>query len=291
MFLDDKAHSLVDLIGKIMTIHAMQAQNRHILAMIGIGLWSNKQSSVKRLAAPIDRLSINPRLEHLLPDAKKTPQVEQVETDTSNFNPNLSSQASLSDIKERLVQISQSLSVGAGTFAPKTEQKVSKPQQDVPTVSSSKDRRYHLQGVRYDGWVLVVDMMTMNTDEQSVWLSLCQALSSQAQKTQVYHHIHQVHYPLVGDDEYLEHQNLMPLENVFLGFMLRFLLQSGAYHEMNVAFLTTLPDDLQHVQLNVQHQKLPKIAEMTKQSALKKQLWSSVVHTNQSAQSDENLLQ
>lgn len=242
-----------------MMIDAKKVQNRHILTMLGIGLWSGKKSATTHVGTPQDRLS-NPRLEHLL--------VRQQTTSAPTRS--LATKPIPMPVVPKKAQTNK-------TAAVLSKAKVADTHQQAPTVALQT--QYHLQGVRYDQWILVVDMLLMDTKARSVWLSLCQALAQHAQKNAIAYHTHQVQYPFVTQDDYLEHQSLSPSQDVFLGFMFRLSL-AVKHTNTQVAFLTALPKGISYPNLY----QLPSIDDMIGKNALKKQLWEVITSKNQPTQ-------
>lgn len=255
-----------------MTIDATKVQNRHILAMLGIGLWSSKKSMTTHISAPQDRLRSNPRLEHLLVHKKPTPAPMTEPLDV----PVLKKPTSIPVVQNKAKLALAPISTPSVTPQP---QKTDTYHTAALDNSDLVLQKYHLQGVRYAQWILVADILVMDTAAQSVWVSLCQALAENAQKHGVAYHTHQVHYPFVIQDDYLEHQTLSPSQDVFLGFMFRLSL-AAKHSGTKVAFLTPLPKGVSYPNLY----QLPSIDDMVNQNTLKKQLWQMVTSKNPQTQ-------
>lgn len=237
------------------------AQNRHILSMMGISLWAKKSHATTHVHHVCDRMS-NPRLARILdmviPQAMPEPLV-LVDKDEICHK--------LQHLNQPSSQLPQSLDL---TNVPKQPSDDAKPTPVSPPPALA-DIRYQLQGVRYRDWLVVVDMTHLDTNAQSLWFSLSQALTNHAQTHGLAWRVHEVAYPFVEDD-YAEHQNFTPAQDVFLGFMIGLALPN-ALSAFRVAFLTPLPDGIDYL---VSHD-LPSIDDMIKNANHKRALWQKVV--------------
>lgn len=134
------------------------------------------------------------------------------------------------------------------------------------------DIRFTLQGVRFGQWVLVVDMLVMNYDEQSLWQSLKNALSNQANHQPITAFYREIGYPLIKN-EFRSDVRLNPAQYTFDGFVIGLCVSSGYHQAVQVAFLTDIPAGI----IAQSTQILPSIRQMMTNLALKKQFWQTVV--------------
>lgn len=247
-------------------------QSRHILTHLGITLWANRSCATQKVPAMSD--GFNPRLRHLLrhpPKDDHPPQnlpptpdrtSEPVPTPVPEPTPKPSGdQVSQAPAHAHIVPTKPiKLPPPAKPVAPKT---TSTPVVAVPEVASVT---FHLQGIRYGSWVLMADLYGLDDELMSMWQSLKHALAQHAKNHQRAYDVHEVRHPMTQDD-YPEHQHLLPAEGVFLGFL--FKLQAG--DDDIIASLTPLPTLKQIEQQNLQN--VPTLAQMAENTALKNVLW------------------
>lgn len=128
---------------------------------------------------------------------------------------------------------------------------------------------YHVQGVRFGQWVLVVDRAMMDIPACALWSSLLAALQTKSNQAGVPYGDHQVQYPLIKNDS--QHQSALLAKQVFAGFLLRLM---GVGSPLKLVYLTSLADTINcppsaHV--------LPTIDEMIANPKLKKKLWQTLM--------------
>ncbi|STZ09014.1 Uncharacterised protein [Moraxella caprae] len=287
------------------------AQSRHILALAGIPLWAKKHPTAGQSRAGIitlppayDRLQPNPRLTHLLPNELLTKQHDKPNTipiTTPNTTPTsdksqissavdvraLLSPASLSADNPSSVELTPATpesqrELGGNTTGEQAQPLIQSPAQPNPITNlvqvqpfappAHLDIRFALQGVRFGQWVLIVDMLLMSRDEQSLWQSLKNALSNQANHQPITAFYREIGYPLVKND-FRSDIGLNPAQYTFDGFVIGLCVSSGHHQAVQVAFLTDTPAGV----IAQTTQTLPSIRQMMTSPALKKQFWQTVV--------------
>lgn len=286
------------------------AQSRHILALAGIPLWAKKHATtgsraeITTLPPAYDRLQPNPRLTHLLPDELPAKQyAKPITTPNTTPTPDKSQILSAMDVRALLDPASLSADnppsaeltpatpesqreLGGNTTGeqaqPLTQSPTQSPVQPNPITNLAQpqpfaspahlDIRFTLQGVRFGQWVLIVDMLLMSRDEQSLWQSLKNALSNQASHQPITAFYREIGYPLVKN-EFRSDVGLNPAQYTFDGFVIGLCVSSGHHQAVQVAFLTDTPAGV----IAQTTQSLPSIRQMMTSPALKKQFWQTVV--------------
>lgn len=259
-------------------------QNRHILNLLGVPLWANKQSinnqAICRMPAMIDRF-YNPRLAHLLPEVAKTPQHieplhEQKNTHDDPIHHDNQTQNPVVHVKELLTQ--KEYAQNQITHRHTGDDHQTLPSQEIVLVTPQNEQQniqFYLQGLRFGHWVIIVDMLAMTMAEQVLWQSLKNALARELQKQNAHQHIHtayrEIHYPLVKN-EFRADVVLNPAQHTFDGFIIGFGA-SMPNQMVQVAFLTHTPQGI--IAPTTHH--LPTIADMTANPTLKKAFWQQVV--------------
>lgn len=258
---------------KFVSSHLKQ-YNRHILSMMGVAVWVNRRRQTQAIVPMTDglRQTANPRLAHLLSRPSAS-------TKTSKPQPLIGKQSNdiVQTHKDAVDKALPLHTVSDGKAITPIEKKAILPKTDtlvdVPTHSAQTEHiRYQLQAVRYQEWVLVVDMSMMTQQEHLLWMSLNQALARHATQANLYYRHHQISYPLV-QDEYVAHQGLNPAKSVFLGFVLGMTFDKVNATKPKVVFLSPLTQGLQYEADDT----LPSVSQMLKDEQLKKQLWAKVV--------------
>lgn len=284
------------------------AQSRHILALAGIPLWAKRRPTAGQSRAEIitlppayDRLQPNPRLTHLLPDELPAEQHDKPNTTPISDKSQISSAV---DVRALLSPVSlsadnppsadlppsdiiksqrelggtatgeQAQSPTQSTAQPPTQPNpITNPAQVQPFASPAHlDIRFALQGVRFGQWVLIVDMLLMSRDEQSLWQSLKNALSNQASHQPITAFYREIGYPLVKN-EFRSDVGLNPAQYTFDGFVIGLCASSAHHQAVQVAFLTDAPTGV----ITQTAQTLPSIRQMMTSPTLKKQFWQTVV--------------
>lgn len=270
------------------------------------------QSRAEIIALPpvYDRLQPNPRLTHLLPDELPAKQHDKPKT-TPNTKPT-SDKAQISsavDVRALLSPVSSSADnppsadlapsdiinkqppqatpepqrkLGGNTTDEQAQSTAQPPVQPNPITNLAQaqpfaspahlDIRFALQGVRFGQWVLIVDMLLMSRDEQSLWQSLKNALSNQANHQPITAFYREIGYPLVKN-EFRSDVELNPAQYTFDGFVIGLCVSPTHHQAVQVAFLTDTPTGV----IAQTTQTLPSIRQIMTNPALKKQFWQTVV--------------
>ncbi|OPH38753.1 hypothetical protein [Moraxella equi] len=264
------------------------------------------RAGIITLPPAYDRLQPNPRLTHLLPDELPAKQHAKPIT-APNTTPTPDKSQILSVMDVRALLDSASLSVDNPPSADLTPSDIINKQPPQATPESQRalgsivtgeqaqspvqpnpitnlaqaqpfappahlDIRFALQGVRFGQWVLIVDMLLMSRDEQSLWQSLKNALSNQASHQPITAFYREIGYPLVKN-EFRSDVGLNPAQYTFDGFVIGLCVSSGHHQAVQVAFLTDTPAGV----IAQTAQILPSIRQMMTSPALKKQFWQTVV--------------
>lgn len=264
------------------------AQNRHILALAGIPLWTKKHPieqdgadvDIVSLPPTYDRLQSNPRLNHLLPNKSpassppaSSPKLSKLSKPSTKQHTKLGVSSSVAQNVKLPSKPQASSVVEISKQAP---QATTKPQRQAETSKSALpahlDVRFALQGVRFGQWVLIVDVLMMNRDEQSLWQSLKNALSNQANHQPITAFYREITYPLIKN-EFRSDVGLNPAQYTFDGFVIGLCVSVGQHQAVQVAFLTDMPTAI----ITQTTQSLPNIHQMMMNPTLKKQFWQTVV--------------
>ena len=265
------------------------AQNRHILALAGIPLWTKKHpieqdgadADIVSLPPTYDRLQSNPRLNHLLPNKSpaSSPKLPKLSKLPKLPKPSTKQHTKLgvsSSVAQNVKLPSKPQASSVVEINKQAPQATTKPQRQSETSKSALpahlDVRFALQGVRFGQWVLIVDVLMMNRDEQSLWQSLKNALSNQANHQPITAFYREITYPLIKN-EFRSDVGLNPAQYTFDGFVIGLCVSAGQHQAVQVAFLTDIPTAI----ITQTTQSLPNIHQMMMNPALKKQFWQTVV--------------
>lgn len=267
------------------------AQNRHILALAGIPLWTKKHPieqdgadvDIVSLPPTYDRLQSNPRLNHLLPNKSPASSPPASSPKLSKLSklpkPSTKQHTKLgvsSSVAQNVKLPSKPQASSVVEISKQAPQATIKPQRQSETSKSALpahlDVRFALQGVRFGQWVLIVDVLMMNRDEQSLWQSLKNALSNQANHQPITIFYREITYPLIKN-EFRSDVGLNPAQYTFDGFVIGLCVSAGQHQAVQVAFLTDMPTAI----ITQTTQSLPNIHQMMMNPALKKQFWQTVV--------------
>ena len=258
------------------------AQNRHILALAGIPLWTKKHpieqdgadADIVSLPPTYDRLQSNPRLNHLLPNKSpaSSPKLPKLSKLPKLPKPSTKQHTKLdvsSSVAQNVKLPSKPQASSVVEITKQAPQATTKPQRQSETSKSALpahlDVRFALQGVRFGQWVLIVD-------EQSLWQSLKNALSNQANHQPITTFYREITYPLIKN-EFRSDVGLNPAQYTFDGFVIGLCVSAGQHQAVQVAFLTDMPTAI----IIQTTQSLPNIHQMMMNPALKKQFWQTVV--------------
>lgn len=256
-------------------------QNRHILNLLGVSLWVNKQSisnpSISHIPAMIDRF-YNPRLAHLLPEMAQTPNDTNELYHQKNNDDNRDNHAPIDNpaihIKELLPKKVHDTHQNH-RHSEDNHQTISLPKITPPSQNEQPNIQFYLQGLRFGHWVIIVDILSMNGEEQALWQSLKNALARELQKQNAHQNINaiyrEIHYPLVKN-EFRADVVLNPAQHTFDGFIIGFGA-SVPNQRVQVAFLTHMPQGI----IAPTSHHLPTISDMMANPTLKKTFWQQVV--------------
>lgn len=238
------------------------SQNRHILSMLGVSLWATRthaSRSVPVMASEFDKFGQSSFEGFGVGQVNEQPNVTQTDLEPTN-QPKHDDEGLVDDIAPTFYsdELSTDIDDVSADFADEfvhsatddvidsqdiahtkhTQPPTQTDTPPTPVVATPKlDIRYQLKGVRFGRWVLVIDMQYVDTDVHSVWLSLCEALERQAQRTHAPYRTHDISYPLVHDD-YAEHQDFAPANHACLGFVLGLAMPELA--SVQIGLLTPL---------------------------------------------------
>lgn len=110
---------------------------------------------------------------------------------------------------------------------------------------------FTLQGLKYNGWVLLVDVASLSAQSLKLWQNMQVGLSTT---------IDQLSFP------FCKSMSTLDMANASLA---GFVFKLGGSEQLQVAALTELPEGLDHAQMV----RTPLLEEMLAEPAQKKQLW------------------
>ena len=242
-------------------------QNRHILSMMGIVLWAKKYQKIKTLNTPPCRLTAHERIEHLIVPSRQTrPQGQDLQGQDLQGQDLQGQDLQGQDLQGQDLQ-GQDLQ---GQDLQGQTNVQSNDFENIKTVPFTTNVKYHLQGVHYDHWTLIVDMAHLDPSTQEIWHSLCQSLAVEAQKTVKTYRTNEIYYPMVEND--YRSQGVDVAQEVFLGFV--FGLSLSAMPQ--VALLSPINEHINHTATHT----LPSLTQMSQNANLKKQLWQTLTAPN-----------
>lgn len=225
------------------------SQNRHILSMIGIPVWASRTHATERVPVMGDRLGQKP-IDGVMGnhDGGYDDNADYGYDDNHDDNHDNDGydherhdeRVHADDIVAHTPTPDDVATPTQLANNPNTPPKITT-NAPIITPIPKLDIRYHLKGVRFGRWVLVVDLQYIDTDVHSVWLSLCEALERQAQTANLPYRTHEIHYPLVKDD-YAEHQGFAPANQACLGFVLGLAMPDVT--SVHIGLMTPLTEGL-----------------------------------------------
>lgn len=271
--------------------------NRRILALVDVPLWvkkPNKEQAHKypiiTLPLAIDRLQTNPRLEHLFAPRQPMNPPAQPPNVTEAVNATKVAEAAegaltsadgdnskTSDMPEKIAleprpNWQQSHQRTTHEHTEETKQAIGADEAvSVDLPEHSAEIKFFLQGVRCGRWVLMADVLAMSREEQSLWESLKNALSTQALRQTMVYFYREIHYPLVKNEFRLD-EGLNPAQYTFDGFVIGMSMSDEASLAVQMAFLTDIPVGI-HTHSLVE---LPLISQMLQDASLKRILWRQI---------------
>lgn len=249
-----------------MTQSATLAQNRHILAMLGISLWASRGATTKTLAKLGDRLCQPPVRPPYQPSSAPTT-TPPVSADLTNRVKPVQRAELLSPKPEPTPQPcpplgSQPVNTAPPVFAHEQQQiAIYSPQQSTDEVY------FHLEGIRYGDWVLMVDKFAL-VDFEDFWQRIKQGLRQQAHTKHLTYQEKTISYPPECDG--IKYSTLKNAQATMMGFIFGF--RQGNALPSRVAFLTKLPCNIAYQGI----QSLPSIREIATDETQKKSFWQSL---------------
>ena len=275
-----------------LTVLQHRAQQRQILAMMGINQWVQPESKTINIAdiamdidnqSNIEHLSIeqpsieDSSLENLSPQSTSADMPDKVSintvrdidepfTDTQTANEQ-------SPVTYSFDRLSSDVPVNANTteapanrtaarFIDQAVESVTAPvpqryvDQNTYNESQKKVAPFNLQGGHYGDWVILVDIQALTGDSQKLWQNITNALSIACETTS---------FPIC------EGMDTAELANASLA---GYVFRMGRSEEIQVAALTVLPDGIEHPMLV----GVPTLDEMLEDSSLKRKLWNQISH-------------
>lgn len=235
-------------------------------------IWANRAHPTQKTPAMID--GFNPRLNHLLTRHQKNTQILTPKPKEQAPKSNHSTQdphRSVPSTPKVATLISDDLpSTPAHKTLMDTSAEPSVLPMSLPAPQVSLQPRFHLQGVRFGRWILLIDGYGLDDELLALWQSFKTALSNHIKHHGGSYHTHEVVYPMISaNNDYKEHHHLLPAQSVCWGF----LFGLGADENSVVAPLTALPEVFEWQSI----ERLPTLAQMLQNPALKKSLWAQVV--------------
>ena len=260
----------------------MNLQARHILALINIPLWASRHAHTQQVRGGVDRFGVSmPADDTTIDDVPTATTAIKATHPVATKSKSPQAQTTPKTLSTPPIITPVAIPPAAyetdGITASTDHSSENDKNDDTqPAIAQSlpADGRFHLQGVRMGGWVLVVDVYAMSDEEIQMWHALTHALATHAHtRPSMLYHTHEVIYPLVIDD-YAEHQSLSPAHGVFVGFMFALTSRGVDVHagQPKVVFLSAIPQGLHHSN----DAKLPTLIDMLANPILKKSLWSAI---------------
>lgn len=248
-----------------------QAQQRQILAMMGIGQWVRLDtptlkisdigdSETPQLVSTFDTLSeqqpafTQPTQQQ---DSLESSQAEDVFTSAPVVENNTDNNIASAETANKFYNfndLNSFVELERVEEAVNASDATSLESSHLDPISFEKVAPFDLQGGRYGDWVLIVDIQALNNDTQKLWQNITQALSLQCETSS---------FPIC------EGMDTAELANASLaGYIFR-IAQS---EDIKIAVLTSLPEGLMHPNFV----ESPSLEAMLADSALKRQLWQQL---------------
>lgn len=259
-----------------------QAQQRQILALMGIGQWVRPDSptlkisdiadSAGKVQATPSSTEQQPVLEEQVePDvriddsvdkrsttAPVAPDDEASTTDHAKIN-SFDNDSFDVDVANNNNESSNALNKSynfndLNSFS--ESERIEEANNNTETISLDKVAPFDLQGARYGNWVLIVDIQALDNDSQKLWQNIMQALSLDCETSS---------FPICAGMDTAE------LANASLAGYIFKIAQS---EDIQVAALTALPEGLTHPALT----EVPTLQAMLAEATLKRQLWQHIAN-------------
>ncbi|MGP4788398.1 hypothetical protein ACTXGJ_04640 [Psychrobacter sp. 1Y11] len=256
-----------------------QAQQRQILAMMGIGQWVRPDSPTLKISDIADSageveathslteqqpvldeqvepdVRIDDSVDKRSTTAPVAPDDEASTTDHAKINSfdNDSFDVDVANNNDSLKAINKSYNFNDLNSFSKSE-RIEEANHNAETISLDKVAPFDLQGARYGNWVLIVDIQALDNDSQKLWQNIMQALSLDCETSS---------FPICAGMDTAE------LANASLAGYIFKIAQS---EDIQVAALTALPEGLTHPALT----EVPTLQAMLAEATLKRQLWQHI---------------
>jgi len=264
-----------------------QAQQRQILAMMGIGQWVRPDSPTLKISdiensagegqasaalteqQPVldEQVESGVATDHLIDKRAMTAPVALDDEATTTEHAPLNSfdedgfsvdNADTSNNNDSLNASNKSYNFDdLNTFSESSsaeQASTASASSDLAPVSSEKIAPFDLQGARYGDWVLLVDIQALDNDSQKLWQNITQALSLDCETSS---------FPICAGMDTAE------LANASLAGYIFKIAQS---EDIQVAVLTALPDGLSHPKFAT----TPSLETMLGDSLLKREFWQQI---------------
>ncbi|MGM8871807.1 hypothetical protein ACS8E3_08975 [Psychrobacter sp. 2Y5] len=256
-----------------------QAQQRQILAMMGIGQWVRPDSPTLKISDIADSageveathslteqqpvldeqvepdVRIDDSVDKRSTTAPVAPDDEASTTDHAKINSfdNDSFDVDVANNDDSLKAINKSYNFNDLNSFSESE-RIEEANHNAETISLDKVAPFDLQGARYGNWVLIVDIQALDNDSQKLWQNIMQALSLDCETSS---------FPICAGMDTAE------LANASLAGYIFKIAQS---EDIQVAALTALPEGLTHPALT----EVPTLQAMLAEATLKRQLWQHI---------------
>lgn len=265
-----------------------QAQQRQILAMMGIGQWVRPDSPTLKISditesagdiqandsltgqQPVSDEQVRPevrggdsidRHSTIAPvasdnEALATDHVKPNSFDKDSLESNLDviNSNSGSDALNKSYNFNDLNSFSATHITEPTDTADHSISLEQEPVSTEKIAPFDLQGARYGDWVLLVDIQALDNDSQKLWQNITQALSLDCETSS---------FPICAGMDTAE------LANASLAGYIFKIAQS---EDIQVAVLTDLPEGLTHPALST----VPTLQAMLAEATLKREFWQQI---------------
>lgn len=237
-----------------MTPSATIIQNRHILAQLSVQLWAQRQASTAMIDATNQALP---------PPISSNQAIGQAAADVilqnilGRHSPTMPNSSKDEQKSEQMASVPKT----------PTDSQADDLQEESLDTKDSVAVDYQMQAIRYQNWILLVDVAYLTSATQAVWHSLQQSLAAKAQSNSAKYTYHQWHFPLC---EPIASQHIMNdaalAQMTFLGALYN-LSQADA---VDYAILTDIHPALS---LPSSAQDVPSLSQMAEKGEFKKQLW------------------
>lgn len=136
-------------------------------------------------------------------------------------------------------------------------------------------QKFHLSGICYGHWLILMDYKQCTIDEKAIWQSLVHTLSQNPNTRHL-----DIEYPLVVN-EYPEYETFLQGTHSLLGFLLQLCAKQLTTNQpiLNLAILTPLTVGIELGNLKDLQKAVPSLNEMALNQSAKKVFWQ-LLHTS-----------